>query len=203
MQNSILLFNPAEQEIRRKWLFWVIKLPVSLLIMATLAEVIELLFNLDQFNAVNFYTRARVTTLVACMVYIYYSCAYRTPGTGWLSLLLGLAPIRIIISWLSIKNIKSEPNLDVMLSLIATFFLNFMYEARIFYLSLQLTKINQALQNKIFLSSKKYLSALTSLLSALTIHELNESYKILIENNSSVRFRMHLTKAYEEKKQTF
>jgi len=177
MENS-LEFTEAENKIRKKWLFWSIKLPAFIL---GCFFTIGVLSAIITTNLMAIMGLLLASFLSVCGLYMNYYCAYKNAGT---ILLL----FEMIWSSFSLVVILFESEMSAIFLL---------YQLIVFYYSYKLRKINKKFQERNLIASPAYINALSVFSTATNLKELNEQFSKLRDLESSVKA---LTKAYKQQK---
>jgi len=196
MENSEndLSFTEAENKIRKKWLFWSIKLPVSFLACVMVLVLFNAVISSD-FQAV-------ISILLFALLflggeYMNYYCAYKNPGT--ILLLLGMIgnSYNLIAPFFHIENLAlmKESMVFSLFMLMMSFF-----SLIVFYYSYKLRKINQNMQKKILRASPVYINAVSVFSTATSLEELNEQFTKLRASDDSGNAVKILAKAYDKQK---
>lgn len=152
MENS-LNFTETDNKIRKKWLFWVVKLPVFVVVSFIIVGILDVLIAPD-------FTKIKAIVLISLFAaggsYLNYYCAYKNPGTILLLLMMIGIPINILTIFL-------DPS-DLALMKVSTIFLlvvlmRCIYEFTMFYYSYKLREINKKMQKRRLTSSPVYINA--------------------------------------------
>lgn len=193
---SQVSFSPEEDKIRKRWLFWQIKIPAFLYSIFVLLFVIFHPFGL--LNSLLYLLL--ITTILSMFLYIPYHCAYKKHGTIYLIFYLISSPILLAKDAFEVPELIANDS-DLILMSLVLFIVQIVYASLLFYLSFKLLKINQNTENKILILSEYYSDASSIFKLATTLEELNEKFTCLVKDqNQSGQVRLCIAEAYKERK---
>ena len=212
--DNTLRFSQEEEKIRKQWLFWNIKLPVSIIaiLFAIISTFLFCLFmmnldismmNLDlsmmnlNYNVI--FSLIGMVAVLGVSYYIPYFCAYKNPGTGFLLFILVFLVFSLSFDILKlIREYKEFFPVNVL-----KVFLDFafvIFQVFLFTTSYKLREVNKNIQKRMSRSSKEYADALSTFSSATTIEELNRMFYSSFVNETQ-KTKMAINAAYELSKE--
>lgn len=187
MEEHKIVLSKSEGHIRRVWLLLTIQIPVFLTALSLLFSFLT--FFLDQ-HFMNFLTHAGSTLFSLAFLGLYYYCAYKNPGTIWLTFSVVILSIACFISLAATFVFIYE------LGTYALFFgLIPLYQGILLYYTLGMRKINKERQRII---KEDLLSSLSAI---VTQEDLQEKIK-QIEQIKPRKIRRELLEACEKRKKT-
>jgi ABC-type transport system involved in multi-copper enzyme maturation permease subunit len=192
-----LKFTETENKIRKKWLFWCIKLPcIAYGLVITLAMWAAFISS-DFITIIGFIL---LSLFVAGGVYISYHCAYKKPGT----ILLLLNMIGILL-YLFLTFLNPEKLALMIMSVSFSLFMLTMlfWQLAMLYYSYKLRKINKKMKEKQLIeliASPPYINALSIFSTATNLEELNNQFAKLKTSYATEGSIEALVKAYKQQK---
>ncbi len=206
-KERIQQFNEKELKIRKKWLFWKIKIPVLILVALFIFSFFQFDFNLF----VSFFLMFALIFLIASIgLSISYYCSYKLTGTKLLLFDMFFIPFPLILLFFELHLLidqNPDYNLSKLNSLslipIGIFAALILYDMRLMYLSFKLRQVNKNLKKRRMFESMEYAEYLSIFQSADNIIDLKERYQKLIRENKSGRARNIIKQAFLIRKNTF
>lgn len=194
--------SAEEQKIRRRWLFWEIKIPVFLLSLLFLAS---LCITIIEFSLINFFILIGIFSFLGLFIYVSYHCIYKKFGMILLTLSLILFPIHIL---LKLKDTASSisllgSNAPLIFAHLISLLIGIGYESWLFYLNFRMRKINKKIRHRLMVSSEDYLQAAATFESALSLEDLDAKLGNLMRSTENGIHRQSISEAYKVKKKMF
>jgi hypothetical protein len=198
-----LEFTQAENDIRKKWLFWTIQLPgfvtaCSLSIFIIAIFIMQSSSNIETFSLKNFIFLGVFLFMVIFFgggYYLNYHCCYKKPGTILLAIqMIGYLFSLLIIVADVIDKLIENPTILVPGALF------FAYEVTILYYSYKLRKINKGMQERRIVNSPVYLNAVSVFSTANSLEQLDALFAQLRIAHVSENSLMALGRAYDLQK---
>lgn len=187
-------FTETEKKIRKKWLFWVVKLPIFVIVLFVI------LFTFLSILKANFLA-ITITALFSLIffgaVYLNYYCAYKNPGTILLLIEIIALPLNIFAT-LSDEKYLSFMKASLSFSLIVLIMI--FYQLLVLYYSYQLRKVNKNIHERKLIHSPVYMKALSLFSKATHLDELDAQFIQLRNAPESEGAVELLVKAYGQQK---
>jgi hypothetical protein len=194
-ENS-LEFNEAENKVRKRWLFWSIKLPAFLLgcFIIFIGRFTLLLF----FDLKIAITVFLFFLLLPLSLYMNYYCSYENPGTNLLLLSMIGITLNLIANFFKAENLAliKAPTRFSFFMLMMLFL-----QLIVLYYSYKMRKINKKMQEKRLRASPIYINALSFFSTATNLEELNKHFSRLKNSDDSGTTVQILLKAYDQEKE--
>jgi len=150
--NHEQLLNPEEQKLRRRWLFWSVKMPAVVAGLIILFSIIPLY---SQYNLWALLIIFVMTALMGGLTYAPYYCAYKKPGTILLTVTLISIPLLIIMDAIrTAYSFMPANGIELFLLLMGKTLTTSCY-VLIFFLSLKLRTINKKVRAMLLTPDKK------------------------------------------------
>jgi len=150
--NHEQLLSPEEQKLRKRWLFWNVKIPIVAAVLVTISYAIPLF---TEFNPSALLMVLGMAAMMGGLIYLSYYCAYKKPGTIFLTLILIFTPILVILDAISTASNTIPENGVELFVMLMVWTLSTAYDILIFYLSLKLRTINKKVRTMLLTPDKK------------------------------------------------
>jgi hypothetical protein len=186
MENSSE-FTLSENKIRKVWLILCILIPAFMLAVSFIYGISELFV---EFDSTVLLVVVFGVPLFTGVLYMFYHCAYKNPGTVFLLLnMIGIS-FKLLQSF-GQAHLEAGP-LGMLISLC--------WGGAGFYYSYKLRKINKKIQERRLMASSAYINALGVFSTATNLEELNAQFSRLRVADDSGSTVKALAKAYEQQK---
>lgn len=199
MKNQVS-FGPEEEKLIKKWLFWNIKIPATIIIYFLFILMAHIFLNLETSDD-SFYLFTLINLIsLSITIFLSYISYYNSYKTSCISFYIYYLYYCFISSFNSLPKFSYSTETDgVSLTFfLINYFINIAWTIRMIYLSWKFKKI---IQKRTTTSSKEYFEALSIFQSAATWDELNNQYDHLIKNQPE-KTHLCIGEAYNLRKQT-